>query len=261
GDPYRAFLNWIDEIQRLIGERRWLLLTIDEFSRIDGAIRSGRMDERIFSTLRTLIEQYPQVAVALCGNFTLAESHPLWREALKSAQTIPVNYLDRDAARRVLTKPALDFPDGVYSEAAIDQVLESTNGQPYLLQLIGDRVVNQYNRSREQLPDDAPSGLPISVEVIVAAESQALAAGDNALASIWQWALRIGSDQDLVAPFLRGIARGEPLESLGDSETRAELLDLFCERDLLTQDAKGMIYFRVPMLARWISIQRRLPRI
>ena len=69
------------------------MLALDEFDRIDDAVRDSRADGRIFGMVRELIEQHPRVVLALSGNYTLAESDRRWREALKSVRTLPVTFL------------------------------------------------------------------------------------------------------------------------------------------------------------------------
>ena len=260
-DPYRVFENWLDEVEQTIGAQRWLLLTLDEFDRIDHAVQSGRIDERIFSMLRSLIQHHPRVALALCGTFTLAECDPRWYEALKSAQTLPVSYLRPEEARQVFTRPAADFPDNVYSEAAIARVLDLTGGQPYLLHLLGATVINAYNRKRADLPPGAPPGTPLPVQAIDDAIPDVLKSGDTALVSIWQWLLKIARLPEVVEALLNPLAHGQSCDGVGDPEQRTELLELFCERELLEQDGDGSYGFRVPLIAHWIRAQRRLPRL
>ncbi len=76
---------------------------------------------------------------------------------------------------------------------------------------------------------------------------------------IWQWILRISGAPDLVVPLLRALAQGHPLEGIGEPAQRAEVLDLFCERDLLAQHDDGSYHYQVPLIARWIAQKRRLP--
>jgi hypothetical protein len=270
GDPYRVFLNWIKDIQPLLGADRWLLLALDEFDRIDEAVRERGIDSRIFAMTRELIEQYPRVALALSGNYNLAESDRRWREALKSVRTLPVTFLPPDDACRVFTRPAPDFPPDVYDAAAVARALELTGGQPYLLHLLGETVVNAYNRSRSDGAEGPPLRAPLPAEVIDAAVPHVLVAGDTCFASIWEWLLRIGYQPNgapgAVSPksaaavaLLHALASGQPLDQVGDAESRADLLGLFCERDVLEQVEGGAYRFQIPLLAQWIRQQRRLP--
>jgi hypothetical protein len=259
GDPYRVFENWIDEVEKKLGDDRWLLLTLDEFDRIDRAVKNGTMDERIFFMMRSLIQHHPRVTLALCGTFTLDESDPRWYEALKNTRTLPVTYLRRDDACRFFTRPAPDIPEDVYEQAAVERVLGLTNGHPLFLHLIGDSVVRAYNEHRGELPPGTPPDLPIPVGAIDAAVPEVFANGDVAFVSIWQWILRVSGAPDLAAPLLQTLARGKPLDGIGDPEQREDLFSLFCERDLLEQDGNGSYRYRVPLIARWIAEKRRLP--
>ena len=257
-DPYRVFENWLEKVEGVLGEGRWLFLTLDEFDLIDQAVRSGRLDERWFFLLRSLIQHHPRLALALCGTFSLAECDPRWNEALKSAQLLPVSYLQPDEARRVFTKPAPDFPEHVYREAAITRALDLTGGQPYLVHLLGATVLNTYNRQRATLPPGTPPGTPLPVQAIDEAIPGVVASGELALRSIWQWLVKIGQEAEIIPPLLRALAHGQPGDDIGDPEQRLALLALFCERDLLAQDDAGAYHFRVPLIAHWIRAQRHL---
>ena len=261
GDPYRAFENWIGEVERALGDRRWLLLTLDEFRRIDEAVHRqtpGGLDERIFHLLRNLIQHHPQVGVALCGTFTLAECDPRWIEALKSVQYVPVSYLRPEEARRVLSHPHPSFPPNVYSEAALDRAVALSGGQPYLLQILGIQVIRAYNAERQGVAPGTPVGTPLPATAIEAAIPAVLSSAEMGLGSIWQWLLDISPAPAAAAPLLRGLARGEGPSAAIDPALRDELLELYVSRDLLEETAEGYRY-RVPLLAMWIAQQRRLP--
>ncbi|MBA3530894.1 MAG: ATP-binding protein [Ardenticatenales bacterium] len=260
-EPYRVFENWIEEVERALGEGRWLLLALDEFNRIDEAVRAGRMDERIFFLLRSLIQHHPQVALALSGTFALDECDPRWYDTLKSVRNLPVTFLRPDEAERVFTKPAPGFPDGVYSEVAIERALSLTGGQPFLIHLLGETLVNRYNYERTTVAPGTPPGLPLPVSAIDAALPEVLTGGETFFVSLWQWLLRISQDEPGMAALLSALAKGQPLDNIGSSEEREELLGLFVERDLLAPDEAGGYTFRVPLIAEWIRQQRRLPTL
>jgi predicted Rossmann fold nucleotide-binding protein DprA/Smf involved in DNA uptake len=58
---------------------------------------------------------------------------------------VEVSFLSREATRRLITQPAPDFPID-YDIASVEQIMALTNGQPYLVQLIGHSLVTAYNR-------------------------------------------------------------------------------------------------------------------
>jgi len=260
-DPYRVFENWIAEVEQALGAHRWLLLTLDEFDRIDVAVKNGTMDERIFFLLRSLIQHHPRVTLALCGTFTLDECDQRWYEALKSTRMLPVTYLHREDARRFFTHPSADFPAGVYAADAVERVLYLTNGHPLFLHMIGFSVLDAYNESRKELPPGTPAGLPLAASAIDAALPDVFKVGDATLKSLWLWFLRISPAPDSAAALLQAVARGQSIATIGDPAQRAELLDLYCERDVLMHQADGSYAYQVPLIARWIAEQRRLPRL
>ncbi len=58
---------------------------------------------------------------------------------------IPVSFLRPEAARRLITQPNPDF--GLdYDLEALERIIDLTNGQPYLVQLIGHGLVTRFNR-------------------------------------------------------------------------------------------------------------------
>ena len=260
GDPYRVFENWIDEVEQALGAQRWLFLTLDEFDRIDQAVKNKTMDERIFFMLRSLIQHHPRVLLALCGTFALEECDPRWYEALKSARVLPVTYLRRADARQVFVQPVADFPANVYQPDAVERALTLTNGHPLLLHALGERVISAYNASRQTLAPGSPSGLPLPVSAIEAAVPEVLDSQNLAFTSIWQWAVQISGNTELATQLLCALARDKPIDTLGDPAERAKLLELFCERELLYQQEDGRYAYQVPLLAGWVRQQRRMPR-
>ncbi len=260
GDPYRVFENWIDEVEQALGAQRWLFLTLDEFDRIDQAVKNKTMDERIFFMLRSLIQHHPRVLLALCGTFALEECDPRWYEALKSARVLPVTYLRPNDARQVFVQPVADFPANVYQEDAVERALTLTNGHPLLLHALGERVISAYNAGRQTLAPGSPSGLPLPVSAIEAAVPEVLDSQNLAFTSIWQWAVQISGNTELATQLLCALARDKPIDTLGDPAERAKLLELFCERELLYQQEDGRYAYQVPLLAGWVRQQRRMPR-
>ncbi len=260
GDPYRVFENWIDEVEQALGAQRWLFLTLDEFDRIDQAVKNKTMDERIFFMLRSLIQHHPRVLLALCGTFALEECDPRWYEALKSARVLPVTYLRRADARQVFVQPVADFPANVYQPDAVERALTLTNGHPLLLHALGERVISAYNAGRQTLAPGSPSGLPLPVSAIEAAVPEVLDSQNLAFTSIWQWAVQISGNTELATQLLCALARDKPIDTLGDPAERAKLLELFCERELLYQQEDGRYAYQVPLLAGWVRQQRRMPR-
>jgi hypothetical protein len=79
-----------------------------------------------------------------------------------------------------------------------------------------------------------------------------LKGGEPFFRSLWQWLLKISHAPQSTEQLLSQLARQQPLEGIGEPDERADLLDLFCERDLLELDETGSYRFRVPLVGEWI---------
>jgi hypothetical protein len=263
-DPYRAFQAWIAQIdERLQASQCKLLLSLDEFYRLDDAFKKGRLDvNRLLGLFRDLIHNHPDIVIIFCGTVTLQECHPEWIRALRSVNTVKVTYLPPEAARVVFARPVLDFPDNVYSEDAIQRALHLTRGQPMMLHALGRSVIENYNRSRGNAKPDTPRNLPLPVGSIDTAVEEVLNMIDSAFLSIFQWSMDISSEQqDVARSMLQKLARDEPINDVGTEEQRNRLLDLYCERDLLEEKAEhpGGYDYQVPLIKEWVKTKRILP--
>ncbi|MEI7770325.1 MAG: HAMP domain-containing protein [Chloroflexales bacterium] len=144
-NPYTAFEQYLHRIDVSRGNIR-LILAIDEFEKIEEWIIAGRLEPQLLDSLRGLIQTYPWFVLALAGLHTLEEmTHNYWNPLFGSVSAIPVSFLSPEGARRLITQPTPDFSLN-YTPDAIEQVITLTNGQPYLLQLIGHALVSYYNR-------------------------------------------------------------------------------------------------------------------
>ena len=126
--------------------------------------------------------------------------------------------------------------------------------------MVGEQVIGAYNREREGLPPGTPPGLPLPVSAIDAVVPAVFDNGHTAFMSIWQWMMRISAAPEVAAPLLQALAQDKSPDAIGAPEQRAELLHLFCERDLLYQRDDGGYAYQVPFIAQWIARQRRLPQ-
>jgi hypothetical protein len=153
----------------------------------------------------------------------------------------------------------------VYDEAALTRALALTGRQPFLLHQLGYVVISSYNRQRANLQPGVPPGTPLGVQAIEDAIPGILAHSNPAFASLWEWVLKIAHPQthpqEESIALLHALAHEQPYETIGFAEQRQELLELFCERDLLYQEDQQHYRFRVPLFAYWIRAQRRLPRL
>lgn len=73
---------------------------------------------------------------------TLEELGPRWSNYFITVQPIEMLYLEPAEAEQLLTNPDPNF-NLLYEEGIVSAVLQATSCQPYLLQLVGEQMVNQ----------------------------------------------------------------------------------------------------------------------
>ena len=71
-----------------------------------------------------------------------------------NVQTLYLSFLTRDEARELIEHPTPEFALG-YESGVVDQVLDLTHGQPYLVQAIG--VAHRRAESERAIPPASES--------------------------------------------------------------------------------------------------------
>jgi hypothetical protein len=167
-DPYPAFGRWLDQVERVLGEQT-LLLCLDEFEALEDAIGDGRLDTRILSTIRNIVQHRRRIAVLLSGSHQVDELPPHWASALITTTTLKISFLDEPDARALIERPVADFP-AIYTPDAVDRILQVTHCQPYLVQLLCALLVERMNTARRMPPasfvavDDVQATIPLVLE-------------------------------------------------------------------------------------------------
>ncbi|MEI7848968.1 MAG: AAA family ATPase, partial [Chloroflexota bacterium] len=117
-DPYLVFQDWLEQVEKKLGDYYWVLLALDEFEALGEMLEAGRTDERIFQTLRGLMQNHPRITVLMSGAHTLEELPPLWSNYLINTRMLKVGPLADADARELILRPIPDFPL-TYDEDAV----------------------------------------------------------------------------------------------------------------------------------------------
>lgn len=141
--PYTAFADWLKSVQNEIGES-WILLNIDEYEYLEKMLNDGRVGERAFQLLRTLLQNHPRLTLLFSGAHTLDDLNPIWSNYLINVRVIQIGGLREGEARELITEPIPDFPL-VYTTNAVQRILDVTACQPYLIQATCRDLVNDMN--------------------------------------------------------------------------------------------------------------------
>ena len=144
-NPYTAFNRFLKRLDRVRAEQRFIV-TIDDFELIEQVIQEQRLEPRLLEFWRDLIQTYPWFVMALAGRHTLQEmTQDYWNPLFERVIEIPVSFLSPKSAERLIRQPSPNF-NLDYEADAVAEIIKLTNGQPYLVQLIGHTLVTRFNR-------------------------------------------------------------------------------------------------------------------
>lgn len=255
GNPYTAFDRFLKRLEQARGEHRFII-TVDEFELIEKGIADGQLEPRLLDFWRGVIQTYPWFVMAFAGLHTLEEMRrDYWNPLFGSVTAIPVSFLSVGAATRLITQPALDFPLD-YDADAIERILALTNGQPYLVQLIGHGLVTRFNRQAFEEGVERERRFTLAdVEAVIGAP-EFFRDGDAYFTGVWRQA--DASFPAGQAAILAALAGGERLAeeaavSAGLSAAEAvAALEMLAGHDVVRQH-EGRWAFTVELMRRWVG--------
>lgn len=248
-DPYSAFQEWLEKVNKALGDYYWILLALDEFEALGEMLSAGRIDERVFQTLRGIIQHHPRITILVSGAHTLEELPPLWSNYLINTKMLKVGPLEETDARELITHPIENFPL-TYDEDAVSLLLHDTGCHPNWLQFTCRELVeNLNNESRFHASRT-------DVELTLNKVPQVLA-GD--FKDLWE-----GRDSnDLIRSVLKFVASAKE-DSVDESKLlkqfakqKSELqnsLSYLSRRDILVNE-NGQYCFKAALLRRWVAKQ------
>lgn len=142
-DPFYDFVEFLDKLKENIPGVRVILL-IDEFEVIDDAINRNLLSPQILENLRHLFQHRQDLAVVLTGSYKLRRlTNQYWSALFGIGLTCDVGFLDESSARKLVMEPLSEKV--VFSNAAIDRIIEFTACQPYFIQTLCHNLVNLIN--------------------------------------------------------------------------------------------------------------------
>ncbi len=242
-DPFPSFDEWLDAVEAALGERT-VLLTLDEFEALAGAMEAGRFDEAaVLGLLRHTIQHRPRFKLMLAGSHTLDEIQR-WSSYLINVQPLQIGYLSREETRQLVEHPLPNFPLA-YEPAASERVYSLTNGHPALVQLLCAEIVATKNAQ------PATSRRLATLADVDGAVPDALERGSFFFADLQRNQLA----QSSVALLRAAAERGEnALFIPADPSGCAAAIDQLLRRDVLVRagDPSSPGYrFQVELIRRW----------
>jgi hypothetical protein len=240
--PYPTLEDWLDLALPKLDERR-LLLNLDEFEKIGSAIKDGRISDRLFDQLRSMIQHYDRLGFLFSGVQTLEELGPRWSNYFISVVPMEMHYLEPHEAEDLLLHPDPEFTLR-YDAGIVAEILRLTRCQPYLLQLIGSAIVNQANLQHTQLA---------TTTLLQAAIQDAFTNGEPYFTNIWtEFTGNNDNPAEVTAgqQILIALAQGNTLVETSDETTAAARRRLL--RYHVIERNGDIDKIEIPLFEQWV---------
>jgi hypothetical protein len=139
-----AFNRYLARLNTTINKTR-VVLILDEFELLQKSLGLER-SAQVITYLRAQTQTFHWLTLGLVGLNDLDDLRRSYGNPLLGWESIQVSFLDTAQVANILANPP-DFPDFPldYAPEALDKIAARTNGQPYLVQVIGDLLVQHYN--------------------------------------------------------------------------------------------------------------------
>lgn len=239
GSPFSTFAKWMEEIERELGSKRYLLLCLDEFERLETSIREGKLPVELMDQIRHMIQHHRQVVLLFAGSHRPDEMELNWPDALISTKMIRVSYLGEEEARQLITHPVPEFPV-TYQPGSVERILAVTRCQPYLVQAVCFELVNLLNVAgrREARAEEVEQAAEAALE-------------STHLYFAEMWGRFTERQRALVQELAEG---GEQKEAPAEQEAELRVLE---SRSVVERGADGRWRLQVPMVGEWVKRRGR----
>lgn len=254
--PFETFEDFLLECLEAVKPRR-LLLCLDEFDKLQEGIDSGVTSSTVPENIRFLLHEHPNFVAILTGSRRLKRlREEYWHALFGLGHRIGVSALELEDAKALVTKPVDRCL--AYSPDAVDLITHVTARQPYLIQLLCNRIF-------QQAKDDKQTS--ISPQHVKRAIDRMVEDNEH-FRTLWGYAeswrrrlvLSLARKQEAAdAPLTLGILR-EQLPELGvilpDGDPLADDLDFLRELEMLrlASDGSHQSYaLEVPLFGMWID--------
>ncbi|WP_165774857.1 AAA family ATPase [Candidatus Viridilinea mediisalina] len=252
---YMAFRRFLRRLEGLRAGRR-LIVTLDEFELLEQQLAAEL--PRLLRFWRGAFQTFPWLVLAFAGLHTLEERRrDYWDPLFGSVTAIKVSFLARGAARRLIVEPTPDF-DLDYDEDVVTTMLDLTNGQPFLVNLLGHALVSRFNqRSFEEGREQERRFHMADLEAVLAAPNF-FRDGDAYFSGIWhqaQHSAPAGQPAILsaLAPHAAGLTRAQLAAALPEPNPELDgALAKLNDHDVLIV-AEGRYRFTVELMRRWVA--------
>lgn len=221
--------DWLIQLDQDLPPSDRLILAVDEVEKLQEGVDQGWATLDVLAMFRDLGDRLRHTRLLLVTARRLDRIGPGWTDLLITSQLRRLSWLAEPDAVELLTCPLPDFP-AIWPAGSVERVLEQTRRHPYLLQLVGDRLVSRLNQRGVQVatPDDVDEAIDAAID------------GQTVFRELWD--TLDAAEQSVV----RALAHDQPVP---DGPAVRSLRD----EDHVT-GAPGTWALSVPMFATWVRV-------
>src|SRR5271165_60098 len=247
-----GFLSACNQI--LESDRRWLVISLDEYENIDQKIGQQVFPEDLLAMFRESIQSHRRITWIFAGSHEITELvHAPWTSYLVSARTVEVPLFSDQETRLLLTEPFKHsslwrddepgrprprFQPGFWGEGGIERIHAEAGGWPHLVQLIAETIVDLLNDEGD---------LQVTSPVLERALDRAIVSGHNVLYELLRRESTLPGEWEYLSKF-----HSCETQPLPDDEAIAQSL----RRRLLVKEEADQWRLSVPLMSRWLRKRR-----
>ncbi|AHJ27477.1 hypothetical protein [Nodularia spumigena] len=234
-DPFPALQTWLTEIEGKYSNKQFLLC-FDEYERLSEVVKETNSRAPL-NFIRNLLQHQKKWILLFSGSHQLSELDNYWSDYLINTRALQMSFLQESEARELILQPVEDFPN-IYEATAVNEIIELTHCQPYLVQLVCYELVELLNQDirRNQRQADTAQATAQDVQTII---PTVLERGDQYFRELWT--SLADSDRNL----LRRVIQGETPTQQDKGVVRK-----LARKEILTQEGNA---FQVPLVQRFVE--------
>ncbi len=254
--PEQSFKRFLKKLEPHRQNDRFII-AIDEFELIEDGIKNGYFEPSLIGHWRGILTDFHWIIFAFAGLHTLQEmTQNYWNPLFGNVRKIPVSFLTPTAARRLITQPSPDFAID-YNPEAIELIYTLTGGQPYLIQLICQNLVSNFNRQRfEENREIEPLFTEAEVTAIVT-NPDFFRDGTAYFHAIWEQAQETHAETQLaiLKQLALSPATETELNNLIKPSFMPEALNLLLTHDVIQLNSENQYNYRVELMRQWVQLR------
>lgn len=234
-DPFPALQTWLAEIERNNSSKQFLLC-LDEYERL-GEVVKATSSRAPLNFIRNLLQHQRKWILLFSGSQELSELDDYWSDYLINTRALRMTYLHESEARDLIQQPVENFSN-IYEPTAVDEIIQLTHCQPYLVQLVCYELVELLNRDirRNRREADTAKATAQDVKEVIPV---VLERGDQYFRELWT--SLTDSDRSLLRRIIHGKTPTQQDKGVIRKLTRKEIL---------TQEGN---VFQVPLVQKYIE--------